>query len=295
MTVLEGIGAAALGTALAADVTRAGWLATAAAYVTIMAVAVILLDEMIGTGLALRAGASRQVVLRRAVTLVSAAAVAAVVALSALVSPPLESAPAQPPLSFAAPGLPAFVVFVISGDAPAVADGDEIAIDYGSGLHIGQAAPAQINGTITYQVPFSPSARSYFVSVAILMAGHLTCKVVLVRPYPRMPATISSAAGSGEHATCLAIAVPGPGGWPGRAGPTRHPAAAVNLVPGPPSQAAPSTTTMAGPGGSRRPAPQRSSAGKGQRPGEQGCPAAAALTRVVRTTARRAARIVPEP
>ena len=206
----------------------------------------------------------------------AASAAALVLALGAVL-PLGSSVPGQPPALVLAPGpgpapspiaaSPTAVEFIISGYAPADSYGGGPVIGYGSGLFTGEAEPGQINGTITYEVPFSWAAHSYFVNVFLALTGHVTCTIVLLGPYPDRPVTLSSAAADGELATCSALATPCAIviGWLSWLGQARRP----------------------GPAGSRNTAP----AGPGPCPGpaigngvavlgEQGCPpSASAATR----------------
>lgn len=208
--------AAAAAAALTADVTRIGWLVAAEKCITIAAIAVILLDAAIA-GTALYAPCRRLAARWPSAVLAGLAASSAVIALALGAVPPLgSSAPGQPLAPGpAAPGRPLIpapptaVEFIISGYAPADSYGGKPVIGYGSGRFTGEAEPDQINGTITYEVPFSWAAHSYFVNVFLAMTGHVTCKVVLVGPYPDRPVALSSAAAAGELATCSAVAAPG--------------------------------------------------------------------------------------
>jgi hypothetical protein len=234
---------AVIAAAVIIDVARTGWIAATAGYITIAAIAVILLDAAIATDMALHAPGQRPAAAGRSAAPAFLAASAGLIVLALNpVLPPLGSpGPGQQPGLVAVlrpsaspipaspiPASPTAVEFIISGYVPADLFGGKPVIDYGSSLSTGEAEPAQINGTITYEVPFSWAAHSYFVNVALVMTGHVTCKVVLVGPYPDRPVTLDSAAAAGEFAICSALAEPAAllSGWLSWQDQARHPSPA---------------------------------------------------------------------
>jgi hypothetical protein len=134
-----------------------------------------------------------------------------ILALPALSSPPAPVAPTI--LRAPAPDEPMTIEFIVSGYAPSDRYGDKTVIEYGSDLDTRGADPAQINGTVTYKVPFNGAAQYYQIIVWLAMAGHVTCTVVVTGPDPDLPATASTGSASGELATCAARAGPGSDGW----------------------------------------------------------------------------------
>ena len=161
------------------------WLVAAEKCITIAAIAVILLDAAIA-GTALYAPCRRlaarwpsAVLAGRLPRRRNHLGLGAVPPLgSSAPGQPLAPGPAAPGRSLI-PAPPTAVEFIISGYAPADSYGGKPVIGYGSGRFTGEAEPDQINGTITYEVPFSWAAHSYFINVFLAMTGHVTCKVVL--------------------------------------------------------------------------------------------------------------------
>jgi hypothetical protein len=96
---------------------------------------------------------------------------------------------------------------VISGYAPsdpACDGGCGPDVHYGSDSSTHNVQPDQINGTVTYTVPFDGSAQYYSMDVNTTTSdSRLTCKIVAVGPAPDVPLTVSSGSG-----ICSAQAAP---------------------------------------------------------------------------------------
>lgn len=103
------------------------------------------------------------------------------------------------------------VKFVISGYAPGDPEcggGCGPDISYGSDTDTHDVQPDSINGTVTYTVPFDPSASYYSVNVSTsTSSSHLTCKIVAVGPSPDAPTTVAKGSETGQ-AECSAQAAP---------------------------------------------------------------------------------------
>ena len=131
----------------------------------------------------------------------------------AAVAPAGSAAPASPAAA-AAPSpavsvqAPVTVKFIISGYAPGDGYGDGPDISYGSDSDTREARPAGVDGMVTYSVPFSPDARYYSVTAQLAGSGHLSCKIVVIGPYPGQPRTVSSGKASGGYPICSAQAAP---------------------------------------------------------------------------------------
>ena len=131
----------------------------------------------------------------------------------AAVAPASSAAPASPAAA-AAPSpavslqAPATVKFIISGYAPGDGYGNGPDISYGSDSDTHEAKPADIDGMVTYSVPFSPNARYYSVTAQLAGSGHLSCKIVVIGPYPDQPLTVSSGKAPGGYPICSAQAAP---------------------------------------------------------------------------------------
>jgi hypothetical protein len=134
---------------------------------------------------------------------------------SAGVSPSANS-PSQAPASQAAaapataPSLqtPTKVEFIVSGYAPGDGYGNGPTVDYGSDGSTHEAQPASISGTLTYSIPFDPSAQYYSLNAQLTGSGQLSCKIVVTGPYPDKPLTVSSGNASGGYSICSAQAAP---------------------------------------------------------------------------------------
>lgn len=123
---------------------------------------------------------------------------------------PSSAAPASQSAAAPSPSLktPTKVEFIISGDAPGDGYGNGPTIDYGSSSSTHEADPGRISGTLTYSVPFDPSAEYYSVNASLAGSGHITCKIVVTGPYPDKPLTVSSGDASGGYSECMAQAAP---------------------------------------------------------------------------------------
>ena len=70
------------------------------------------------------------------------------------------------------------------------------------------AAAPEINGTLTYTVPFNPDAEYYSVTVSTTTSSsHVSCEIIAVGPSPDAPLTVSSASATGQN-ECDAQAAP---------------------------------------------------------------------------------------
>lgn len=103
------------------------------------------------------------------------------------------------------------VEFIISGYAPgdpACGGGCGPTIEYGSDSDTHNLQPDEINGTVTYTVPFDPNASYYAINVnTTTSSSHLTCKIVAIGPSPDAPTTVSSGSETGSG-ICSAQAAP---------------------------------------------------------------------------------------
>ena len=117
---------------------------------------------------------------------------------------PASSAPDPSPTAVA----PTTVKFIISGYAPGDGYGSGPTISYGSDSSTHEADPADIDGTLTYSVPFDPSATYYTLNAQLIGSGHLSCKIVVTGPYPDVPTTVSKGTAAGGYSTCSAQAAP---------------------------------------------------------------------------------------
>jgi hypothetical protein len=122
------------------------------------------------------------------------------------------STTAQAPASTAAPSPtpvpPTTVKFIVSGYAPGDGYGNGPTINYGSNGSTHEADPADISGTLTYSVPFDPSASYYSLNAQLEGSGHLSCKIVVTGPYPDVPLTVSHGTAEGGYSICSAQAAP---------------------------------------------------------------------------------------
>lgn len=103
---------------------------------------------------------------------------------------------------------PTQVEFIVSGYAPGDGYGSGPTVDYGSDSDTHEAQPASIDGTLTYSVPYDPSAQYYSVNAQLTGSGNLSCKIVVTGPYPDKPLTVSSGSASGGYSICSAQAAP---------------------------------------------------------------------------------------
>lgn len=131
---------------------------------------------------------------------------------------PTASAPANgagavaataPAPSSAAPAAVTEVEFVISGYAPgdpACGGGCNPDVTYGSDSSTHNVS-REVNGTVTYKVPFDASAEYYSLNVDTDTASsHLQCKIVATGPGDT-PTTVSSGSVTGQG-ICSAQAAP---------------------------------------------------------------------------------------
>jgi len=116
---------------------------------------------------------------------------------------PSPAAPAPSPT----PAPPTKVTFVISGYAPGDGYGNGPTINYGSDSSTHEADPADINGTLTYTMPFDPSAEYYSLNAQLIGTGHLSCKIVVTGPGDQ-PLTVSKGTAEGGYSVCSAQAAP---------------------------------------------------------------------------------------
>ena len=125
----------------------------------------------------------------------------------AATAPASPSAAAAPSPTVSLQAAPT-VTFIISGYAPGGGYGNGPDITYGSDSDTRTAKPADIDGMVTYSVPFNPNARYYSVNVQLAGSGHVSCKIVVIGPYPDQPLTVSSGQASGGYPICSAQAAP---------------------------------------------------------------------------------------
>lgn len=129
-------------------------------------------------------------------------------------SSPAASGAAAPAGAAAAPSpapslqVPTQVEFIVSGYAPGDGFGSGPTVNYGSDGNTHEARPASIDGTLTYSIPFDPSAQYYSVNAQLIGSGQLSCKIVVTGPYPDNPLTVSSGNASGGYSICSAQAAP---------------------------------------------------------------------------------------
>lgn len=109
------------------------------------------------------------------------------------------SAPSSP-----APHTPTEVEFIVAGSVPAQAYGN-VDIDYGSDSDSHQVTVNDIDGTLTYKVPFDASAEFYSLNVNF-QGGNVSCKIVATGPGDN-PLVVSHGTASG-NAICSAQAAP---------------------------------------------------------------------------------------
>ena len=98
---------------------------------------------------------------------------------------------------------PTTVEFIVGGSAPAGID-----ITYGSDNDSRQG-PSALNGTLRLRVPFDGSAMYYDIDAQLQGGGDVSCKIVVLGPYPDKPLTVSHGHASGGYNICSAQAAPG--------------------------------------------------------------------------------------
>jgi len=99
---------------------------------------------------------------------------------------------------------PTSVEFIIAG----YSSSGGLEINYGSNRNTHRTHLPHINGTVTYSVPYDPSAQYYAVNAQIIRDGHLTCQMVVIGQYPAKPLTVSRGSASGGGSICSARAAP---------------------------------------------------------------------------------------
>jgi hypothetical protein len=101
------------------------------------------------------------------------------------------------------------IKFVITGNVPASEFGG-LDINYGSDSSTNDVTLNSLAGRVVYSMPFDPSAEYYSVDVTFSSAGSVSCKIVVIGPYPDVPLVASkgSANGGNNGGDCSAQAAP---------------------------------------------------------------------------------------